>query len=219
MYFFCSDAVDQLFIVFCIIDTGVEVFVHVIEPVAIFFLGVFILLQHIFFDLLHVFGRRTFFCHFVQLFDNNARQFIFLGRVSLEYNLKNELFFRISAEASATVHAIATSFFFTDFCGVNHIQSLVKDAESHLVAQIILASAAEQEHNGSHRSFLLFSKFVFVLSFADFHLCIFERLFAIDRRQTTQIFGNHRFHFLNVYVSYEVECKVTGVFETVFVHF
>ena len=57
------------------------------------------------------------------------------------------------------------------------------------------------------------------MTLADFHLRIFESLFAIDRWQTTQIFGDHRFHFLDIDVSYEVECKVACIFETVFVHF
>ena len=66
---------------------------------------------------------------------------------------------------------------------------------------------------------MFLGKLVLVLTFADFHLRIFESLFAIDRWQTTQIFGDHRFHFLNINVSYKVECKVARIFETVFVHF
>ena len=81
-----------------------------------------------------MFGRRTFFSHFFQLFDDDARQLVFLGRVSLEYNLKNELFFRISAKASATVYAISAAFFLTDFFGVYHIQCLIKDAQGKVVA-------------------------------------------------------------------------------------
>ena len=57
------------------------------------------------------------------------------------------------------------------------------------------------------------------MTLADFHLRIFESLFTVDRWQTAQIFGNHRFHLLDIDVSYEVECKVACIFETVFVHF
>lgn len=76
-------------------------------------------------DLLHVFGRRTFFCHFVKLFYNNSRQFIFLGRVSLEYNLKNKFLFRVFTKTSVAAYTVCTSFFFTDFSSVNQIQSLI----------------------------------------------------------------------------------------------
>ena len=73
LYIFCCDAVDQRFIVFCIIDTCVEILIQIAQPVAVFLLGVFVFFQHILFDLLHVFGRRTFFGHFFQLFDDDAR--------------------------------------------------------------------------------------------------------------------------------------------------
>ena len=131
LHFFRCNAADQLFIVFCIIYTRVEVFVHIIKPVAVFFLGVFILLQHIFFDLLHVFGRRTFFCHFVKLFYNNSRQFIFLGRVSLEYNLKETLLAKaVAGEAGVPFFSISGSDFVEMFVGVgaSRVRDLFKEA-------------------------------------------------------------------------------------------
>ena len=81
-----------------------------------------------------MFGRRTFFGHFFQLFDDDARQLVFLGWIGLEYNLKHELFFRIFGEASAAAYAISTAFFLADFFGVYHIQCLIKDAQSKVVA-------------------------------------------------------------------------------------
>ena len=36
LYIFCCDAVDQRFIVFCIIDTCVEILIQIAQPVAVF---------------------------------------------------------------------------------------------------------------------------------------------------------------------------------------
>ena len=43
----------------------------------------------------------------------------------LEYDLKNQFFFRIFTQAAVTAYAVCTTFFFTDFCCVNQIQSLI----------------------------------------------------------------------------------------------
>ncbi len=143
---------------------------------------------------------------------------IALGRVGLEYNLKNHFFFRVFAQVAATAYAIRTAFFFAYFFGVNHIQRLVNEAQQDIVAQVILASATVEEQDGSHRGFLLLGKLILVLSLADVQLVVLEGFFPVDGWQGTQVLSNLRFHLFQVDVTYEVESEIACVFVAVFIH-
>ena len=192
---------------------------QLVHPVAVLFLVLLVLLQHVFLHAGQLLGLGTVLDELVQSLTDDFGHASTAFGVGVEGNLQTHLFLRIVCDTTAYADSVGTAFLLAYALSINHVHYLGEDAHNHLAACIVLALACVEQEDRALGKFHRTVEVVGVFSLADVGVDVGIKLLGTFHcGQTTQILFEEWEGSSLVDVAYKHEGEVVTVGEALLVH-